>query len=203
MDLPPEILLASSNPHKVTEISAILDSLGVCGVRVGGLGDKLAAAEAPAETGNTFAENARIKAKYWADVTGKPCLSDDSGLCVDALSGAPGIRSSRYADSDRARVIRLLDELEATGATALPQRAAHFHCSACISFPDGTLVEAEGRCEGIISTEPSGTSGFGYDPIFYLPDLQKTMAELTASQNNELSHRRRAVASLFAKFNLY
>jgi XTP/dITP diphosphohydrolase len=144
------------------------------------------------ETGHSFAEIAAHKALAYARAAGMPALADDSGLQVDALDGAPGIYSARYAgpgadDEDRYR--KLLAEL---GDTPIERRAARFCCAVAIAYPDGRVGVAEGTCEGTITLEPHGENGFGYDPIFYLPELGCTMAQLPAETKNRLSHRARA-----------
>jgi XTP/dITP diphosphohydrolase len=144
------------------------------------------------ESGHSFAEIAADKALAYARAAGMPALADDSGLQVDALGGAPGIYSARYAgpgagDEDRRR--KLLAEL---GDTPIEKRAARFRCAVAIAYPDGRVDVAEGTCEGTITLEPRGENGFGYDPIFYLPELGCTMAQLPAETKNRLSHRARA-----------
>ncbi len=144
------------------------------------------------ETGTTFWENAILKAQTYAARTGLPALADDSGLMVDALGGAPGVYSARYAPTPAARIEKLLAAL-----TDVPdaQRTAHFVCVVALATPDGRLIAAEGRVEGKITFAPRGSGGFGYDPIFELPNGQ-TMAELSAEVKNTLSHRGRALERL-------
>jgi XTP/dITP diphosphohydrolase len=144
------------------------------------------------ESGHSFAEIAAHKALVYARTAGMPALADDSGLQVDALDGAPGIYSARYAgpgtgDEDRYR--KLLAELD---DTPIEKRTARFRCAVAIAYPDGRVDVAEGTCDGTIALEPHGENGFGYDPIFYLPDLGCTMAQLPAETKNRLSHRARA-----------
>jgi XTP/dITP diphosphohydrolase len=188
------ILFASSNPHKVKEVRAIL---GECGVEVLGLDDLNRALPEPIEDGATFADNARIKAVYYARAAGRFCLADDSGLEVEALRGAPGVHSARYAGAeggreqrDRANNARLLREL-----AAVPQarRGARFVCAMCLAEPHGNVVaETRGEVEGRIGFEPRGVNGFGYDPLFLLPELGRSSAELSPRDKNLLSHRGRA-----------
>ena len=129
----------------------------------------------------TFAENARLKALSLAQAAGCIALADDSGLCVDALGGSPGIHSARWAGpTDADRVTALLGRLAAVPAR---ERTARFVCAACAAAPDGTWVEAEGVCEGVITDRPRGAHGFGYDPLFLLPALDRTMAELSRDKN--------------------
>jgi XTP/dITP diphosphohydrolase len=144
------------------------------------------------ETGETFAENARIKAVEYATQSGLLTLADDSGLEVDALGGEPGVRSKRYAGdgaSDSDRIVFLLDKLR---TVPRGQRAARFRCVICIASPNGKLHEADGRCEGEIIFEPRGTNGFGYDPVFLFAERGLTMAELSSEEKNLISHRARA-----------
>jgi XTP/dITP diphosphohydrolase len=148
------------------------------------------------ETGQTFAEIAAQKALAYARATGMPALADDSGLEVDALDGAPGIYTARYAGpgaSDADRYQKLLQELE---GTPIKDRTARFRCAAAVALPDGTVKVAEGICEGMIALEPLGMNGFGYDPVFYLPDLGVTMAQLSEETKNAISHRARAIQSI-------
>lgn len=152
------------------------------------------------EDADTFEGNARIKAVVLAEHTGEVALADDSGLAVDALDGAPGVYSARYAGeaaSDADNVSRLLAELDRVGATEPEQRGARFHCVLVLRGPDGTEIVADGSVEGHIAPRPAGDSGFGYDPVF-VPDEGdgRTFAQMSATEKNELSHRARAVAAL-------
>jgi XTP/dITP diphosphohydrolase len=145
------------------------------------------------ETGQSFAEIAAQKALAYAQAAGLPALADDSGLEVDALGGAPGIYTARYAGpgaSDEDRYRKLLSEL---GDTPPVQRTARFRCAVAVAYPDGRVDAAEGTCEGVIALEPRGENGFGYDPVFFLPDLDCTMAQLPSETKNTLSHRARAL----------
>jgi len=144
------------------------------------------------ETGSTFSDNARIKALAVAQATGHWALADDSGLCVDALNGAPGVFSARYADTDQARIHRLLQELGDT-----TNRQAHFSAALCIAAPDGAvLAEVEGRCPGVITTAARGDDGFGYDPIFEVQGTGETFAEMSTERKRQHGHRGRAFAEL-------
>ncbi len=146
-----------------------------------------------AETGATFAEIAAQKARAYARAAGMPALADDSGLEVDALGGAPGIHTARFAGpgaSDEDRYRKLLAEL---GDTPPEERTARFRCAVAIAHPDGRTAIAEGTCEGRIAFEPRGEHGFGYDPVFLLPERQQTMAELPSEVKNRISHRARAL----------
>ena len=192
------ILFASSNQHKVQEVRAILRE---CGVEVIGLDDVERTVPEPAEDGQTFADNARIKAVYYARAAKRFCLADDSGLEVDALRAAPGVRSARYAGTgrsraqrDRANNERLLREL---AAVPREKRTARFVCAMCLADPQGNVVaETQGEVEGLIGSEPRGDNGFGYDPLFVLPELGRTNAELSSQEKNALSHRGRAARSM-------
>ena len=145
------------------------------------------------ETGTTFAENAELKAKAAAQATGLIALADDSGLEVDALGGQPGILSNRFAGpeaTDQDKCMRILELLDGVPDE---ERTARFKAAVAIATPQGETVLVEGACEGRIAHEPRGDQGFGYDPIFYLPDLGLTMAELPASEKNRISHRAKAL----------
>lgn len=181
------ITVATSNEHKVREISSLLASFGLT---IKGLvrGGKL-----PEETGMSFLANAKIKANYGFLRSGIPTLADDSGLEVDALMGAPGIFSARYAGEgagDTANNEKLLGELK-----GVSNRKAKFRCAIVLVLPHMS-IEVEGICRGIILEKPRGEGGFGYDPLFYLPEYQKTMAELPQWQKNKISHRGRALQHL-------
>jgi XTP/dITP diphosphohydrolase len=147
-----------------------------------------------AETGETFEENATLKATAFAAAGGRLALADDSGLEVDALGGEPGTRSHRYAGEnadDADRIVFLLDKLRDVPEE---KHAARFRCVIAIAEPGGRVVLCEGECRGVIISTPRGSHGFGYDPIFYLPELGKTMAELTLEEKNRISHRARAAS---------
>ena len=152
------------------------------------------------ETGTTFTENARLKAEAVMKASGLPAIADDSGLCVDWLQGAPGIYSARYGgvetDEDRYRL------LLANMRGAL-NRAAHFHASIVCCFPNGDELTAEGDCFGTVAYAPSGEGGFGYDPIFFVPEKRKTFSQLTAEEKNEISHRGVALRDFAAKLENY
>jgi XTP/dITP diphosphohydrolase len=187
-----QLVLATNNDGKIGEFRALLADLPV---------SVIAAREAgvtafPPETGATFAENARAKARHVTEMTGHAALADDSGLVVDALDGAPGVHSARFGGaglSDSDRYTLLLEKLR-----ALPQasRAARFIAVLALSLPAGTLHEAEGRLEGSIAEEPRGTAGFGYDPIFLVGGTNQTLAEMHGDEKNAISHRGRAFAAL-------
>lgn len=184
----PRLLLATNNAGKVREYRDILGDLPLTLTTPADLGLDLSVEE----TGQTYTENALLKAKAYAKASGLLTLADDSGLEVDALDGAPGIRSARYdgrggGDADRYRL--LLDQLDGVPGR---ERGARFRCVIAIATPDGKCFTSEGVCPGVIGTAPRGASGFGYDPVFVLPELGRTMAELSGEEKNRLSHRGRA-----------
>ena len=186
-----QLLFATSNPHKVEEVAASLAPMGIDVVGFGALESKI---PEPVEDGATFQANARIKAVYYAKALGRMCLADDSGLEVDALGSAPGVHSARYAGVDGQRAQRdgannekLLAELQGVPAE---QRTARFVCAMCLVDDGGSiLAETRGTFQGIITTQPRGENGFGYDPLLYLPDVGCTSAELSPQQKNARSHR--------------
>lgn len=188
-DFMKELLIASSNPGKLSEIQAMLGDLA-CELRTPGV---LGIQMEVAETGHSYAENAALKARAFCGASDMPALADDSGLEVDVLGGLPGLRSARFSplpnasDADRRRyLLSLLKEK--------PQPwIARFRCTIALAFPNGEIQLAEGECAGAIIPEERGSNGFGYDPIFLLPELGCTMAELTDEQKNKLSHRARAL----------
>ena len=184
------LVIASGNAGKVREFDQLLAGLGLeIAPQPPGLEVE--------ETGSTFAENARIKAEAVARATGCWALADDSGLSVDALGGAPGVHSARYADSDPARIARLLQELEAAGASTAEQRGARFTAALAVADPSGRVVlEVEGHCPGVILPAPRGEGGFGYDPVFLVPEVKLTFAEMDKSLKARLGHRGQAFAQL-------
>jgi len=189
------VLLASGNRKKAAEMAEILGDVTGARFEVLTLAD-FPELVSPEETGTTFVENARIKARAGASGSGLPTIGEDSGLAVDALGGAPGIFSARYAGGDdRARSEKLLREL---GGVPPGQRSARYVCAAVLALPDGREVSADGTCEGAIALEQRGTGGFGYDPVFLLPD-GRMMAELAPAQKAAISHRGRALRLLAPK----
>lgn len=192
MSLPSRIVLASGNAGKLREIERILEDLDVEILPQSGFG----VTEAD-ETGSTFVENAVIKARHAAMMTGLPAIADDSGLVVTALGGKPGVFSARYAGRDATddqNIDKLLYELRDVDD---PDRTAAFHCCACYVSPDdSTSLIAEGRWDGILLRSRRGDGGFGYDPVFYDPECGRTAAELGAGQKNERSHRGKALTAL-------
>ena len=193
------LLIASTNPGKLREMQAILQSLPVNLVLPADLGIHLDVVE----DGSTYLANAQKKALAYQQASGLLTLADDSGLEVDALDGAPGVISARFSPkpgaTDADRRAYLLEKL-----SAYPQPwPAHFHCTVVIATPQGTQSHHAGNCYGQIIAEERGTNGFGYDPIFYLPELEKTMAELPDKHKNHISHRAMALmASLPSLSNL-
>lgn len=191
-----KFVLASHNRGKLAEMQKILGELGVEVVLQSDLGLDME----PEETGDTFAENALIKARAVMEASGLPAIADDSGLCVDWLNGAPGIYSARYGGlaDDKARYTLLLQNMR--GAT---DRAAHFHTSVVCCFPGGEVLQADGDCHGTIAFAPRGEGGFGYDPIFNVPSLRKTFAQLTVEEKNAISHRGNALRAFAAELKHY
>ncbi len=192
---PEKIVIASGNAGKIKEIARLLGRLGIEVVGQSELG-----VEGAQETGTTFAENSLIKAQHAADMTGLPAIADDSGLSVDALNGAPGVYSARYAGNggnDEANNDRLLGELE-----GIDDRAAAFHCAATFIEPGGEPMFASGEWRGEILHERQGDGGFGYDALFFVPDCGKSSAELTQDQKNARSHRGQALRKLVEQIEL-
>ena len=186
-----KIIIATHNKHKLQEMSRILSPMGYEVVTDRDLGIELTDAE---ENGKTFLDNARIKAESGCKESGLPCIADDSGLCVDALDGAPGVFSARYSGvhgDDDGNKKKLLSELD---GVPTEKRTAHFACAICVSFPDGSEVTATGKCEGYIGYEKKGTNGFGYDPLFMVGD--RSLAEMTAEEKDAISHRGNALKEL-------
>lgn len=187
-----KLLVATHNRGKIAELRALFAGLGYDLV---GLGD-VGIAQSVEETGHTFEENALLKARHYAAQTGLLTLADDSGLEVEALGGAPGVHTARYGGrglSDRERYERLLQALEGVPPE---KRRARFRCVIALAWPDGRAETAEGTCEGYIAEAPRGENGFGYDPVFYLPEFGATMAELPAEVKNRISHRARAAQGI-------
>ena len=189
------VVVATGNAHKVTEIEAILAPVmpGVTFYALGELGDF----PDPVENGDTFTENAVIKAQAALDETGLPAVADDSGLVVDALGGEPGIMSARWAGvhgDDARNNAKMMREMEGVPDE---KRTARFHSSVVLIRPDGSVVTGEGDCEGKIGYEPEGTNGFGYDPLFWPVDTPgRSMADLEPAEKNAISHRFHALTEL-------
>jgi XTP/dITP diphosphohydrolase len=191
----PTVIVATGNPGKLKEMQVYLDTLGW---RLQLKPEDLDIEE----TGTTFLENARLKAAGVAKALGQWAIADDSGLAVDALGGAPGIYSARYADSDQARIERLLKELEGKEFALKGDRTAQFICALALANPAGEIIlETEGICSGEILLSPRGTGGFGYDPIFYVPALGKSFAEMSPAQKDANSHRGIAFSQLLPEMS--
>ena len=192
-----KFVLASHNRKKLAEMQEILGELGVEVVLQSDVGLDLE----PEENGTTFAENAAIKAMAVMQASGLPAIADDSGLCVDALNGAPGVYSARYGGpelDDAGRYRLLLENLR--GQTP---RTAKFVSVITCCFPNGDVITARGECPGTIAFAPMGEGGFGYDPVFFIPGLKKTFAQLSAQEKNAISHRGRALALFQQKLKDY
>jgi len=182
-----KLVFATKNNNKLAEVINALKDTGISVIGVEG-------AFNPEETGETFEENARIKACEAAKKMNMPAFGDDSGLVVDALDGRPGVYSSRYAENDQKRIKKLLDELK---DTPLEKRAARFICAMVVVDSDGeVLYSCQGICEGIIIDSPKGEQGFGYDPTFFIPEKNATMAELSMDEKNTVSHRGKALKKI-------
>jgi XTP/dITP diphosphohydrolase len=188
------IVLATNNKNKLKEIQELLKGYPVA---IKSLADFGPMPEA-VEDGETFDENAYKKAIHYAKVLGVPCLADDSGLAVDALDGRPGVYSARYAGpgaTDWDNCEKLLGEMAGT-----TKRTAHFVCVLSLATPAGPALTWEARCDGEITHERRGESGFGYDPVFFSPELGKTFAEVSMAEKSSVSHRGRALADFAAEF---
>lgn len=189
------LVIATRNTGKTSEIRDLLKGFPI---NIKNLDDFGPIPEVE-EDGNTFDENAYKKASFAARILGLPALADDSGLLVEALGGAPGIHSARYAGenaTDEQRRAKLLQEMEEK-----TDRRAAFECVISIAVPTGPALTYEARCEGLITREPAGSNGFGYDPIFYYPPLKKTFAELTMQEKSHVSHRGKALRELRDEFD--
>lgn len=181
-----KLLIASNNKNKIRELKEILsDRFETLSLEEAGIFSD------PEETGTTFEENSEIKARFALEKSGLPTLADDSGLSVFALNGEPGVYSARYSgenattDSNNALLLKNMENVV--------DRRAKFVCVITLLFPDGRKIQVKGECPGEILTEPRGNNGFGYDPLFYLPKLNKTFAQLSAEEKNGVSHRARAL----------
>jgi XTP/dITP diphosphohydrolase len=187
--LPPRIVLATHNAHKIEEITRICGDWPV---------EWVTDREIPevAETGATYLDNALLKAREVARATGEAALADDSGIEVDALGGAPGPRSARYAGEAATDEENLRALITAVAGVPAGGRTARYRAIAVIAWPDGQELHAEGVCEGMLATRPRGSGGFGYDPIFLPLGEERTMAELSAEEKDAISHRGRALRAL-------
>ncbi|UCD77975.1 MAG: XTP/dITP diphosphatase [Desulfobacterales bacterium] len=189
------LVIATSNPGKSAEIRDLLEGFPIIIKDLNDFGP-IPQVE---EDGDTFDDNAYKKASFVSKVLGLPALADDSGLVVEALGGAPGVYSARYAGdkaTDEQRYTKLLEEMK--GQT---NRKAAFECVISIAVPPGPALTYEARCEGLIAEKPAGDNGFGYDPIFYYPPLKKTFAQLTREEKSRVSHRGKALRELRNEFD--
>ncbi len=190
-----KVVLASQNKHKLTEIQAILSRFDMELVLESELGLQIDVDE----TGTSFEENSELKARAVMEASGLPAIADDSGLCVDVLGGAPGIYSARYGApdcvTDRDRLNHLLENMRGVRSE---ERTARFVCVITLLYPDGRKLAARGSCEGLITFEPRGEDGFGYDPVFYVPSMGCTFAQMGAEYKNKISHRANALSRLEA-----
>ena len=192
-----KLVLASKNEKKLRELRDILSAQGVEVVTEADVGVDVDVEE----TGTTFEENAFLKAHAVMQASGLPAVADDSGLCVDALNGAPGVYSARYGGpelDDVGRYRLLLENMRGQ-----LDRRCKFVSAICCCFPNGDRVEARGECPGTLAYAPRGEDGFGYDPIFFVPEQKKTFAQLTAEEKNAISHRGKALAAFAEKLREY
>src|SRR5512139_627608 len=183
------LLIATTNPGKVGEYQHLLNGLAYELVSLSDVG----IIQEVAETGATYEENALLKAREYAAFSGLLTLADDSGLEVDALDGRPGVHSARYAPDSPARIRRVLAEMQNVPAD---QRSARFQCVIALAWLDGRSEVTSGTCEGWITDEACGSNGFGFDPVFYVPERSMTMAELPEDVKNRISHRARAAQKM-------
>ena len=182
-----KFVLATQNMKKLEELRKVLSDLGVEVVSEAELGVKIEVEE----TGETFAENSLLKAKAVMEATGLPAIADDSGLCVKALNGGPGVYSARFGGEgldDKGRYMLLLQMMQ--GQT---DRSAYFHTTITCAFPNGDVLTADGDCRGTIAFVPMGDDGFGYNPVFFVPDKRKTFAQMTLEERSKISHRGNAL----------
>ena len=193
-----KVILASQNRHKLYEIQTILSRYGMEVILQSDLNLDIEVDE----TGTTFEENSMLKAKAVMEATGLPAVADDSGLCVDVLDGAPGVYSARYGGpeyvTDLDRLNLLLYEMRGIRSE---ERTARYVCVITLLMPDGEAIVTRGTCEGMILSEPHGTGGFGYDPIFYIPKEGMTFAEMGIERKNQISHRANALKMLCRKLD--
>lgn len=192
-----KIFIATGNLHKLTELKGILPAVTARGEAITYLSTlDVPAFEMPEETAQTLADNARLKALAGARQTGMIALSDDTGLAVDALGGAPGVHTARYAGENATSADNNEKLLAALKGVSPEKRTARFCTVACVAFPDGETHYFEGKVEGLISTHYHGVNGFGYDPIFVVSEAGKAFAEMSETEKNKLSHRGRAFRKL-------
>jgi len=189
------LVIATGNPGKTAEIRGLLRGFPI---NIKNL-DDFGPIPPVVEDGDTFDENAYKKASFVSRILGLPALADDSGLVVEALGGAPGVYSARYAGenaTDRQRYTKLLDEMKGHA-----DRQAAFECVLSLAVPTGAALTYEGRCQGLVAEKPAGSGGFGYDPVFYYPPLKKTFGELSREAKSRISHRGKALGELKAEFD--
>ncbi|MGN0474155.1 MAG: XTP/dITP diphosphatase [Acutalibacteraceae bacterium] len=185
-----KFVAATNNKNKLKEFARILEPLNIEVLTVSQCGGENID---PVEDGETFEANAIIKAKAFAEALGMPALADDSGLCVDALDGAPGVYSARYSgEGDAANNALLLKNLE---GVPMEKRTARFVCAICCAYPDGRYFTVRGECEGKIGFEPKGSDGFGYDPLFFI-ETGESFAEISGARKDSMSHRGKALRLL-------
>ena len=193
-----KMILASNNKKKLVEMQTLLSELGIDVVSQRDAGCDFEVEE----TGETFEENAYLKASAVTAATGEIAIADDSGLMVDALDGAPGVYSARFTgnheDTDEQRYLYLLEKLQSE-----ENRAAKFVSCICCTFPNGDILRARGECHGTIARAPSGSGGFGYDPVFVPENYEQTMAELGAEVKNRIAHRGRAIRAFQEELRNY
>ena len=193
------IIFATGNEGKMREIRMILEDLGVpvLSMKEAGISADIE------ENGKSFAENAAIKAKAIMEMTGEIVMADDSGLEIDYLDGAPGIYSARFMGEDTSYDIKNKALIDKLAGVPYEKRTARFVCAIACALPDGQILESRGTMEGIIGYEIKGENGFGYDPIFYLPECGCTSAEISPEKKNELSHRGKALRAMKEKLEKY
>lgn len=193
INLSRRLLVATHNKGKVSEYADILAGQAIDWLTL----DDAGVREDVEETGSTFRENAILKAEAYARQTGLLTLADDSGLEVDALGGEPGVLTARYGGPGLSAAERYHLLLENLRDVPWAERSARFHCVVALAAPDGQIIgTADGACEGVIALEPAGTGGFGYDPVFFLPERNVTMAQLNEAEKHRISHRGRAAAAI-------
>ncbi len=191
-----ELVIATHNPGKLEEFQTLMAGLPI---ELKSLAD-FPPMEEPEENGRSFAANARIKALYYAKKTGLPCLADDSGLEVQALDGAPGVRSARYAGEKA--TAKENNDLLLQNMKFQVKRSCRFRCALCVASPEGRVLnEVDGTCVGMLLHQPLGEGGFGYDPLFWCNELHKGMAEASPQEKNKVSHRGKAIRRLVSIWN--
>lgn len=194
-----QYLVATGNRHKTEAIRGILAEYPIT---LTDLTEQTPAIPEPVEDGETFLDNALIKSRYYARMTGFNAMADDSGLEIDALDGRPGVLSARYAGENTPHSEKMARILEEMASVPEGQRSARFRCVASVTFPDGREYHADGAMEGVIAFAPRGEGGFGYDPIVFIPELGCTVAELSPEQKDSFSHRGIAFRRLMEKLGI-